>query len=600
MGVKYFHFTLGPVQSFVAQARRTKDFWAGSFLLAYLSGVAMAATRQQGGAILFPLPDQEFLDAITGNKRGGPKQGNIPNRFKAEVPDSFQPREIVDTVREVWAALAEKVWEQDLSDYEDTVTRTIWDRQVNGFWEMSWALSPDGSAADLLDRRKNWRTYIAQDEPGQKCAIMAGIQELSGEEAAQSKAQKAFWKTLRASKKSFDFDLGENERLSALAFIKRRFIRYFGDFRYQSKTIEAHGWGLSSNVPSVALLAAAPWLANVASHPKMIDLIEAAKGLGATEMPLSQLRMLRESKNSEVFRLDGAILFDTLLDNRNIYPDESVANRAKAALRPLYVDERPSPFYAVLMMDGDHLGKQMSDADKQEGISESLQKFTASVEGIVDEYSGFLIYAGGDDVLAVLPLETALSCAAKLRARYEEVFRKHPTIETSISAAIVYSHIKNPLHAVLHDIHELLDDVAKERTGRNAIAIETLKPGGVQQIWSKKWAEALDENGEVLLEKLALAYRRQSEGGQFSSGFFYRIREIMEIVEGIGSFEDRKRLLAVEYRAGTSIKQEDAEKIIDPLLKQCEQNDPDDIGRKIISANAALIVRFLAQKGVER
>lgn len=28
-----FHFTLGPVQGFVAQARRTRDFWAGSFLL---------------------------------------------------------------------------------------------------------------------------------------------------------------------------------------------------------------------------------------------------------------------------------------------------------------------------------------------------------------------------------------------------------------------------------------------------------------------------------------------------------------------------------------------------------------------------------------
>ncbi len=34
-------FTLGPVQGFVAQARRTRDFWAGSFLLSYLTGKAM-------------------------------------------------------------------------------------------------------------------------------------------------------------------------------------------------------------------------------------------------------------------------------------------------------------------------------------------------------------------------------------------------------------------------------------------------------------------------------------------------------------------------------------------------------------------------------
>ena len=50
---QYFHFTLGPVQGFVAQARRTRDFWAGSFLLSWLSGVAMAAVRRQQGQIQF-------------------------------------------------------------------------------------------------------------------------------------------------------------------------------------------------------------------------------------------------------------------------------------------------------------------------------------------------------------------------------------------------------------------------------------------------------------------------------------------------------------------------------------------------------------------
>ncbi|MBA5248658.1 MAG: hypothetical protein FE834_03865, partial [Gammaproteobacteria bacterium] len=27
------HFSLGPVQGFIGQARRTRDLWAGSFLL---------------------------------------------------------------------------------------------------------------------------------------------------------------------------------------------------------------------------------------------------------------------------------------------------------------------------------------------------------------------------------------------------------------------------------------------------------------------------------------------------------------------------------------------------------------------------------------
>ena len=46
---KTLHFTLGPVQGFVSQARRTRDLWAGSFLLSYLSGHAMKAVLDAEG-----------------------------------------------------------------------------------------------------------------------------------------------------------------------------------------------------------------------------------------------------------------------------------------------------------------------------------------------------------------------------------------------------------------------------------------------------------------------------------------------------------------------------------------------------------------------
>ena len=69
---KIFHFTLGPVQSFVAQARRTRDLWAGSFLLSWLSGQAMKSILEQGGQIIFPAvgtindPIDPLLKAILG------------------------------------------------------------------------------------------------------------------------------------------------------------------------------------------------------------------------------------------------------------------------------------------------------------------------------------------------------------------------------------------------------------------------------------------------------------------------------------------------------------------------------------------------------
>ncbi|NMB85726.1 MAG: hypothetical protein GYA29_05710, partial [Methanothrix sp.] len=52
------HFTIGPVQGFLAQARRTRDLWSGSFLLSYLSGCAMAEIinpdRKWDGKIIIP------------------------------------------------------------------------------------------------------------------------------------------------------------------------------------------------------------------------------------------------------------------------------------------------------------------------------------------------------------------------------------------------------------------------------------------------------------------------------------------------------------------------------------------------------------------
>ncbi|OIP41959.1 hypothetical protein AUJ95_02410 [Candidatus Desantisbacteria bacterium CG2_30_40_21] len=61
MSKQYFHFTIGHVQGFVSQARRTRDFWAGSFILSWLSAKAMLAVKKQGEEILFPLPDDNYL-----------------------------------------------------------------------------------------------------------------------------------------------------------------------------------------------------------------------------------------------------------------------------------------------------------------------------------------------------------------------------------------------------------------------------------------------------------------------------------------------------------------------------------------------------------
>ncbi|MCG9968982.1 hypothetical protein L9W92_13150 [Pelotomaculum terephthalicicum JT] len=58
-----FLFSISPVQSFIAQARKTQDLFAGSYILSHLCRVAIEKTRGEPyqAEIVFPDPSNETL-----------------------------------------------------------------------------------------------------------------------------------------------------------------------------------------------------------------------------------------------------------------------------------------------------------------------------------------------------------------------------------------------------------------------------------------------------------------------------------------------------------------------------------------------------------
>ncbi|OIR23707.1 type III-B CRISPR-associated protein Cas10/Cmr2, partial [Bathymodiolus thermophilus thioautotrophic gill symbiont] len=117
-----------------------------------------------------------------------------------------------------------------------------------------------------------------------------------------------------------------------------------------------------------------------------------------------------------------------------------------------------SNFYALLLMDGDNLGKLLSNSPEQAEISNCLADFSQEVDDIVKEHCGVTIYAGGDDVLALVPIHRVIYCAQALNNTYQALFR-NPDISATISAAtisaatisaaIIFSHFHNPLTEVM-------------------------------------------------------------------------------------------------------------------------------------------------------
>ena len=58
--------TIGPVQDFIAAARRTHDLWMGSRMLSELSKAVACCVRDLGGSLIFPdaVQDSSLSDGI--------------------------------------------------------------------------------------------------------------------------------------------------------------------------------------------------------------------------------------------------------------------------------------------------------------------------------------------------------------------------------------------------------------------------------------------------------------------------------------------------------------------------------------------------------
>lgn len=676
------HFTLGPVQGFIAQARRTRDLWAGSFLLSWLAGQAMAAVVDacdgDADAILFPQVARDPLfQAIRGTVdwENPPKIGSLPNRFKAVVPENFDPELCVRRIKERWWNLAEAVWERyalDALSEENShyPRRKIWERQIENFWEASWVMGAepgDGSDGAWLDRRKNWRSHVPPVEPGDHCMLMGDLQEMSGWVRAKDRDQQdIFWTGLWKKTKQRAIDDGSlelkrlgsdrdwqelsdrdwqelmpSERLCAVALVKRLFPLLPPEVLERKEII---GWVPGGQRPnaanrhqrtqaavrnwqSTAYMAAVHWVERAwtaapdacTAHAKAVDKVSTAMVMAERATVIPCLKELGEEAKIFV-GLDGDAFFMDALVNPRATPtlgakpdtDErrAVIDSLKRLQEQLPVRES-SAYYALLLMDGDRTGKLLRDLGDLE-VSKALAIFTEGVPGIVREHNGVLIYAGGDDVLALLPLRDALDCAMALRRAYGEAWRT-PGAGT-ISAGLVFAEYSVPLRQVIDTAHDGLDNVAKGRNGRDSLAVTVLKPSGTEIQWVSTWDAAREdaEPGTAPLSppRLLMELARTMAGNPpFSSKFLHNVRDryARVLTDSDGRLTDGldpRAVVLAEYRKsrGDDVTADGGEQAVDGVLtiSRCHRRTDDGIletRMDVLRSDGAMLLRFLAREG---
>ncbi len=661
------HMTIGPVQGFVSQSRRTRDLWSSSFLLSYLAGSGMVKLEQLGADIILPnvTDDLLFCKIKDPHSPGTPSIGSLPNRFQASFPAGTSNDEIQQAAQvtrkailTAWQKMADDIWDTYVKKAVESGNKTeaIWDRQVKDFWDIQWVIGADPT---LLDRRKNWRIHLPPEEPGDKCTLMQDWQELSGHIRSQGantrKQQDHFWEMIQEQISCLD--LGDEEKLCAPALIKRLFPK---------RSHETIGWDVqSSSWPSTSYIAAIPWIVEVMKHrPTEAD--QYAQALivqiedGILTEKRNNIRSLQAWPDARFSAIDGKLFFSNALENERLVllKEEHQRSRVIEQLQALYKLKKndtqeplgpPSPYYALLLMDGDSLGGLNRDLGIK--VSEALAFFTNQVKQTVREHDGVVIYAGGDDLLAMLPLPLAFRCASTVSQLYKKAFQDvlgeaYPAYQerTTISAGLVFAHAQAPLHTMLHEAHSLLDDIAKDLCGRDSIAVRVWRPSGKMCEYSCTWKhfqdiqpttlsgqELLWENSPPTnrLEQMAALFRNRERGqkGGFSSSFVYRLRDQIGLLCGwphwtpgvfgdvnqIKESLDLKKFLAAEYIrclriAGWTeeeIQREEAMQHMDILLQtsfrasRSQENEQfhHHVDPRRIGLDAVLLARFLAQGG---
>ncbi len=476
-----FLAAIGPVQDFIASARRSRDLWFGSWLLSELSKAAAQAIAQQPDAtLIFPAPlSPADLDPES--------EFNVANKLLAILPDT--PGNLPDTVKTAIDARLASIARDAFKKFDGR----DWDRdrawaQVRDLVEYYWAAVPLQSDEDYAEARARGEALLAARKVTRNfrpSSWGAPIPKSSLDGQHESVIPKEAYNVLNQRELFEQYGIRRGEQLDGVGLLKRH-----GNSKVQR-------FFSTSHVAALPLIESLPASAAVAVE----TYVQALRDLGVSEVGRVPGPVHPVFKN-----YDGHLLFEERLAEFLDGPALTDARELlHAFLKNQLGDRQPGPYYALLRADGDRMGKaidNIADWRQHQRLSQTLARFAVGVRRTVEQYHGSLVYSGGDDVLAFLPLHMALKCAAALASDFAaqlQGFRTADGQTPTLSAGIAVTHHLEPLG-------DALDLAAKaERTAkgtRNALAITVSKRSGADRTVGGPWGSF-----NVRLDKFVTLHR---------------------------------------------------------------------------------------------
>jgi CRISPR-associated protein Cmr2 len=209
------------------------------------------------------------------------------------------------------------------------------------------------------------------------------------------------------------------------------------------------------------------------------------------------------------------------------------------------------------------------------------------------------VYAGGDDLLGLVPAATALAAARECRAGFLDRcggLLPRPTV----SSAVVFFHASYPLRDALARARAALVE-AKETGGRDSLAVVVLRRGGEKAAAVLPWSGRGGADPTVALEGVVDSFRTGLSPAL--------VRDLYEGRRGLAEL-DRARLdYATELRRlvgrhldGGASTEQDRDARAEAVAKGVQALEPVGSGRLTVDdvvawVGALAIARFVAQEG---
>ncbi|WP_434565321.1 type III-B CRISPR-associated protein Cas10/Cmr2 [Thermoanaerobacterium thermosaccharolyticum] len=460
-------FSIGPVQSFIEQARKTYDLFSGSSILSYLIDLAIR-NLPKDAKLIFPYKELE----------------SKPNRFIAIIntQSNFNvAKRIEQIVRVGFKDMAIKAYKANIRNNN---IPDAFIKQIDNMLEINWVILSCEKASykscyneieRLMGSIKNIRYFNQVNEKGRKCSIC-------GERNALFYNSKDGHKPLYIQDDAIYLEnsyIDKGEGLCAVCFTKR---------------FNKINPGLNENFYSLAHIA----LINVLN--KIHD-----------ETGIRLITKYRGNFPSQYYD-------DELLYKENInkaYLDKNMPRinidieKVKNDLYELYKyfkdnNYKLNRYYAAIQFDGDSMGKWLSGIklnteidlrDFHNDLTMRLGTFANYAKKYLKEKDyGNIVYAGGEDFLGFLNIEYLFETLNEYRATFDKIvsqplkkYFKNKEDNITFSAGIVISHYKTPLNIVLRTLRNAEKEAKCIDDEKNAFELVLLKHSGEINKTRLKW-----------------------------------------------------------------------------------------------------------------